>query len=54
MLRGPVASAGWSQVELGRAATLHVRRAKNGKLLRHAFGYALANAGHDTRRIQMG
>ena len=21
-------------------------------MLRHAFGYALANAGHDTRRIQ--
>jgi type 1 fimbriae regulatory protein FimB/type 1 fimbriae regulatory protein FimE len=103
----------WSQVELGRAATLHVRRAKNGKpsahplrgdevralrelrrqssdsafvfatersgpftpdavnrlvkrigararfafpvhvhMLRHACSYALANAGHDTRRIQ--
>lgn len=103
----------WSQVEWGRAATLHVRRAKNGKpsahplrgdeiralrelqrqfpdsafvfaterggpftpdavnrlikrigerasfafpihahMLRHACGYALANAGHDTRRIQ--
>jgi integrase len=101
----------WSQVELGRGATLHVRRAKNGKpsahrgdevralrelrrqspdsafvfvterggpftpdavnrlikrigeraglafpvhahMLRHACGYALANAGHDTRRIQ--
>jgi type 1 fimbriae regulatory protein FimB/type 1 fimbriae regulatory protein FimE len=103
----------WSQVEMGRAATLHVRRAKNGKpaahpvrgdelralrelhrqfpdsafvfaterggpftpdaanrlikrigeragfpfqvhchMLRHACGYALANAGHDTRRIQ--
>jgi type 1 fimbriae regulatory protein FimB/type 1 fimbriae regulatory protein FimE len=23
-------------------------------MLRHACGYALANAGHDTRRIQMG
>jgi site-specific recombinase XerD len=23
-------------------------------ILRHACGYALANAGHDTRRIQMG
>ncbi len=103
----------WSQVEFGRAASLHVRRAKNGKpsvhplrgdelralrelrrqfpdsafvfatersgpftpdavnrlikrigersgfpfqvhahMLRHACGYALANAGHDTRRIQ--
>src|SRR5581483_4434283 len=103
----------WSQVEFGRAATLHVRRAKNGKpsahplrgdeiralrelrrqfpdsafvfaterggpfttdavnrlikrigerasfpfkvhahMLRHGCGYALANAGHDTRRIQ--
>lgn len=103
----------WSQVEWGRAATLHVRRAKNGKpsahplrgdeiralrelrrqfsdsafvfaterggpftpdavnrlikrigaragfpfpvhahMLRHGCGYALANAGHDTRRIQ--
>jgi len=103
----------WSQVEFGRAATLHVRRAKNGKpsahplrgdeiralrelrrqfpdsafvfaterggpftpdainrlikrigeraklpfpvhchMLRHACGYALANAGHDTRAIQ--
>ena len=103
----------WSQVEMGRAATLHVRRAKHGKpaahpirgdemralrelkrqfpdsafvfaterggpfspdavnrlikrigeragfpfqvhahMLRHACGYALANAGHDTRRIQ--
>jgi integrase len=103
----------WSQVEFGRAATLHVRRVKNGKpsthplrgdeiralrelrrdfpdsafvfgterggpfdpdsvnrlvkrigkragfpfsvhvhMLRHACGYALANAGHDTRRIQ--
>ena len=103
----------WSQVELGRSATLHVRRVKNGKpathplrgdevralrelrrlfpdsafvfaterggpftpdavnrlikrigeraefdfpvhahMLRHACGYALANAGHDTRAIQ--
>jgi type 1 fimbriae regulatory protein FimB/type 1 fimbriae regulatory protein FimE len=102
----------WSQVEFDRAATLHVRRAKNGKpaahpirgdelralrelqrqtrggyvfetergtpfttdavnrlvkrigeraafpfkvhvhMLRHACGYALANAGHDTRAIQ--
>lgn len=103
----------WSQVEFGRAATLHVRRAKNGKpsahplrgdevralrelrrqfpdsafvfatersgpftpdainrlikrigerakfafpvhahMLRHGCGYALANAGHDTRAIQ--
>ncbi len=104
----------WSQVEFGRAATLHVRRAKNGKpsvhplrgdeiralrelrrqfpdsafvfaterggpftpdavnrlvkrigeragfplhhvhvhALRHACGFALANAGHDTRAIQ--
>jgi len=103
----------WAQVELGRAATLHVRRAKNGKpsahplrgdevralrelrrqfpdtafvfaterggpftpdavnrlikrigeraslpfpvhahMLRHGCGYALANAGHDTRSIQ--
>ena len=102
----------WSQVEFGRNASLHVRRAKNGKpsvhplrgdelralrelqrnaktpfvfetqreagftpdavnrlvkiigkraklpfsvhchMLRHACGYALANAGHDTRRIQ--
>jgi len=103
----------WSQVEFGRNATLHVRRAKNGKpsahplrgdeiralrelqrqfpesgfvfaterggpfttdainrqikrigeraglafpvhvhMLRHACGYALANAGHDTRHIQ--
>ena len=103
----------WSQVEWGRAATLHVRRVKNGKpsahplrgdelralrelrrcypdsafvfaterggpftpdavnrlikrigqragfpflvhahMLRHGCGYALANAGHDTRAIQ--
>jgi integrase len=103
----------WSQVELGRSATLHVRRVKNGKpathplrgdeiralrelrrlfpdsafvftterggpftsdavnrlikrigeragfdfpvhahMLRHACGYALANAGHETRAIQ--
>ena len=103
----------WSQVEFGRNATLHVRRAKNGKpsahplrgdeiralrelqrqypdsafvftterggpftpdavnrlikrigeragfpfkvhahMLRHGCGYTLANAGHDTRRIQ--
>ena len=102
----------WSQVEFDRTATLHVRRAKNGKpaahpirgdelralrelqrqtsggfvfetergtpfttdavnrlvkrigdragfpfkvhvhMLRHACGYALANAGHDTRAIQ--
>jgi len=103
----------WSQVEFGRNATLHVRRAKNGKpsahplrgdeiralrelrrqfpdsgfvfateragpftpdaanrlvkrlgeragfdfpvhahMLRHGCGYALANAGHDTRAIQ--
>ena len=103
----------WSQVEMGRAATLHVRRAKHGKpaahpirggemralrelkrqfpdsafvfaterggpfspdavnrlikrigeragfpfqvhahMLRHGCGYALANAGHDTRQIQ--
>jgi type 1 fimbriae regulatory protein FimB/type 1 fimbriae regulatory protein FimE len=108
-----VADLEWSQVEFGRAATLHVRRAKNGKpsahplrgeevralrelrrqfpysafvfkterggpftpdavnrlikriggrarfafpvhahMLRHACGYALANAGHDTRHIQ--
>jgi integrase len=103
----------WSQVEFGRNATLHVRRAKNGKpsahplrgdeiralrelrrqfpdsgfvfaterggpftpdavnrlikrigertgfpfpvhahMLRHGCGYALANAGHDTRALQ--
>ena len=103
----------WSQVEFGRSASLHVRRAKNGKasvhplrgdeiralrelrrqfpdsgyvfaterggpftsdavnrlikriseragfgflvhthMLRHACGFALANAGHDTRAIQ--
>jgi integrase len=102
----------WSQIELTRSATLHVRRVKNGKpathplrgdevralrelqrktkggfvfeterggpftpdalnrhikrlgeraeigfpvhahMLRHACGYALANAGHDTRAIQ--
>jgi type 1 fimbriae regulatory protein FimB/type 1 fimbriae regulatory protein FimE len=100
----------WSQVEFGRSASLHVRRAKNGKpsahplrgdeiralrgqfpdsgfvfaterngpftpdacnrlikrigeragfdfnvhchMLRHACGFALANAGHDTRSIQ--
>jgi integrase len=103
----------WSQVEFGRSAALHVRRAKNGKpsvhplrgdeiralrelrrqcpdsgfvfaterqgpftpdavnrlikrigeraglpikvhahMLRHACGFALANAGHDTRAIQ--
>jgi len=103
----------WSQVEFGRSASLHVRRAKNGKpsvhplrgdeiralrelqrqfsdskhvfpterggpftpdavnrlikrigeragfdflvhahMLRHGCGYALANAGHDTRAIQ--
>src|SRR6516165_6884646 len=103
----------WSQVEFGRNATLHVRRAKNGKpsahplrgdeiralrelhrqfpdsgfvfaterggpftpdavnrlikrigeragfafpvhchMLRHACGYAVANAGHDTRALQ--
>jgi type 1 fimbriae regulatory protein FimB/type 1 fimbriae regulatory protein FimE len=107
-----IANLEWSQVELGRNATLHVRRTKNGKpsahplrgdevralrelrhqfpdsasvfaterggpftadainrhvkrigwraglptvhahMLRHACGYALANAGHDTRRIQ--
>jgi len=108
-----VADLEWSQVEFGRAASLHVRRAKNGKpsvhplrgeelralrelrrqspdsafvfaterggpftadavnrlvkrigeragfgfpihahMLRHACGYALANAGHETRRIQ--
>jgi integrase len=103
----------WSQIEFGRSASLHVRRAKNGKpsvhplrgeeiralrelrrqfpdsgfvfaterggpftpdainrhikrigeragfdflvhahMLRHGCGYALANAGHDTRAIQ--
>ena len=84
----------WSQVEFGQSASLHVRRAKNGKpsvhplrgdgiralrelrrqfpdsafvfaterggldflvhahMLRHGCGYALANAGHDTRAIQ--
>lgn len=108
-----IADLEWSQAELGRSATLHVRRAKNGKpathpirgdeiralrelrrlfpdsafvfaterggpftpdainrlvkrigeragfafpvhahMLRHACGYALANAGHDTRAIQ--
>ncbi len=110
-----IAELEWSQVEFGRNATLHVRRAKNGKpsahplrsdeiralrelrrqfpdsgfvfsserggpfttdavnrqikrigkragfdfpihchMLRHGCGYALANAGHDTRRIQDG
>ncbi len=107
-----IADLEWSQVEFGRNATLHVRRAKNGKpsahplrgdeiralrelqrqtiggfvfeterggpftpdavnrlikrigqragllfpvhvhMLRHGCGYALANCGHDTRRIQ--
>lgn len=107
-----IADLEWSQVEFGRSASLHVRRAKNGKpsvhplrgdeirvlrqlqkeaasgfvfeterggpfttdavnrlikrigeragfdfpvhchMLRHACGYALANAGHDTRAIQ--
>jgi integrase len=108
-----VADLEWSQVELGRSASLHVRRLKNGKpsvhplrgdevralrelrrqfpdsafvfaterggpftsaavnrlikrigarakmpfpvhahMLRHACGYALANAGHDTRALQ--
>lgn len=107
-----IADLEWSQIEWGRSATLHVRRAKNGKpsahplradeiralrelqrgtsggfvfetergcpftpdavnrlikrigqrgefpfpvhahMLRHGCGYALANAGHDTRRIQ--
>ncbi|MGA2254417.1 MAG: tyrosine-type recombinase/integrase [Thermoguttaceae bacterium] len=107
-----IADLEWSQVEFGRNAALHVRRAKNGKpsvhplrgdelralrelqrgaktpfvfeterggpftpdavnrlvkiigerakpgfpvhahMLRHACGYALANAGHDTRAIQ--
>lgn len=108
-----IADLEWAQVEFGRNATLHVRRAKNGKpsthplrgdeiralrelrrqfadaqfvftterggpfttdainrlikrigeragfpfrvhahMLRHGCGYALANAGHDTRRIQ--
>jgi len=107
-----IAGLEWSQVEFGRNAALHVRRAKNGTpsvhslrgdelralrelhrnaktpfvfeterktgftpdainllvktigkraglpfsvhahILRHACGYALANAGHDTRRIQ--
>jgi site-specific recombinase XerD len=108
-----VAELEWSQVEFGRSAALHVRRAKNGKpsvhplrgdeqralrelrrdypdashvfmterqapfttdalnrhlkrlaeragfafpvhfhMLRHACGYALANAGHDTRALQ--
>ena len=108
-----VADLEWSQVELGRSASLHVRRLKNGKpsvhplrddeiralrelrrqfpdsayvfaterggpftsaavnrlikrigvraklpfpvhahMLRHASGYALANAGHDTRALQ--
>jgi type 1 fimbriae regulatory protein FimB/type 1 fimbriae regulatory protein FimE len=107
-----IADLEWSQVEFGRNAALHVRRAKNGKpsvhplrgdelralrelrrqteggfvfeterggpftpdavnrlvktigkraklgfsvhahMLRHACGFALANAGHDTRAIQ--
>lgn len=107
-----IADLEWPQVEFGRNATLHVRRAKNGKpsahplrgdeiralrdlqrqanggfvfeterggpftpdavnrlikrigqraglpfpvhahMLRHGCGYALVNAGHDTRRIQ--
>jgi type 1 fimbriae regulatory protein FimB/type 1 fimbriae regulatory protein FimE len=108
-----IADLEWSQAELGRTATLHVRRVKSGKpsahplrgdevralrelrrqspdsafvfaterggpftpdainrlikrisvrarfafpvhahMLRHACGYALANAGHDTRAIQ--
>ena len=108
-----IADLEWSQVEFGRNAALHVRRAKNGRpgahplrgdevralrelrrqfpdstfvfaterggpftagavnrlikrigeraglpfavhahMLRHACGYALANAGHDTRRIE--
>jgi integrase len=47
----------WSQVELA-TGRLHVRRAKNGSpsvhphMLRHGCGYALANAGHDTRALQ--
>jgi integrase len=108
-----IADLEWSQIELGRSASLHVRRLKNGKpsvhplrgdevralrelrrqfpdsafvfaterggpftsaavnrlikrigaraklpfpvhahMLRHACGYALANAGHDTRALQ--
>jgi type 1 fimbriae regulatory protein FimB/type 1 fimbriae regulatory protein FimE len=108
-----IADLEWSQIELGRSATLHVRRVKNGKpsahplrgdeiralrelrrqfpdsafvfaterggpfttdainrqiksigkhaalpipvhahMLRHGCGYALADAGHDTRSIQ--
>jgi type 1 fimbriae regulatory protein FimB/type 1 fimbriae regulatory protein FimE len=107
-----IANLEWSQIDLGRNATLYVRRAKNGKpsahplrgdevralrelrrqfpdstfvfatergapftadainrhvkrigwraglptvhahMLRHGCGYALANAGHDTRSIQ--
>src|SRR5262249_50231606 len=49
----------WSQLELA-TGRLHVRRAKNGTpsvpihphMLRHGCGYALANAGHDTRALQ--
>jgi integrase len=53
----------WSQVELA-TGRLHVRRTKNGspsvhpmqgdeiRMLRHGCGYALANAGHDTRALQ--
>ena len=113
MRAAEVADLEWSQVELGRSASLHVRRLKNGKprytrsaatrsgpcascaasfpnsafmfaterggpftsaavnrlikrigaraklpfpvhahMLRHACGYALANAGHDTRALQ--
>jgi type 1 fimbriae regulatory protein FimB/type 1 fimbriae regulatory protein FimE len=107
-----IADLEWSQIEFGRTASLHIRRAKNGKsgvhplrgdevralrelrrqttgghvfetergspfttdaigrqvkrigerarfpfmvhvhMLRHACGYALANAGHDTRALQ--
>jgi site-specific recombinase XerD len=35
-------------VRAGFASPVHAH------MLRHACGYALANAGHDTRRIQMG
>jgi type 1 fimbriae regulatory protein FimB/type 1 fimbriae regulatory protein FimE len=56
----------WDQVDFA-TANLHVRRAKKGtpathpilgdelralRRLRHACGFALANAGHDTRALQ--
>src|SRR6266853_4639320 len=48
----PLSAPGFSRMveRAGRAAKLGIK--VHAHMLRHACGYALANAGHDTRAIQ--